>query len=59
MALISATHKYWAKLIVDTLEQQETDKQHIAVFQKIMSSKETRAGAIRATTKGIRTIKFS
>jgi len=59
MASISATHESWAKLIVDTIEQQETDEQHVAVYQKIMSSKDTRAGAIRAATKGIRTILLS
>ena len=59
MASISPTHKSWAKLIVDTLEQQETDDQHVAVFQKIMSSRDTRTSAIRAATKGIRTIQFS
>jgi hypothetical protein len=59
MASISATHKSWAKLIIDTIEQQETDEQHVAVYQKNMSSKDTRAGAIRAATKGIRTILLS
>ena len=59
MASISATHKSWAKLIIDTIEQQETDEQHVVVYQKIMSSKDTRAGAIRAATKGIRTILMS
>jgi hypothetical protein len=59
MASISTNHKSWAKLIVDTLEQQYTDEQHILIFQKIMSSKDTRAGAIRSATKGIRTIQFS
>jgi hypothetical protein len=29
MASIAATHKSWAKLIVDTLEQQETNEQHV------------------------------
>ena len=59
MAWISATHKSWAKLIIDTIEQQKTDEQHIAVYQKIMSSKDTLAGAIRSATKGIRTIPLS
>ena len=59
MASISATHKSWAKLIIDTIEHQETDEQHVAVYQKIMSSKDTRAGAIRAATKGICTILLS
>ena len=59
MASISATHKSWAKLIIDTIEQQETNEQHVAVYQKIMSSKDTRAGAIRAATKGICTILLS
>jgi len=58
MASISAT-KSWAKLIVNTIEQQETDEKHVAVFQKNMSSKDTRAGAIRAASKGIRTIPLS
>jgi len=59
MASISTTHKSWAKLIIDTIEQQETDEQHVAVYQKIMFSKDTRAGAIRAATKGICTILLS
>jgi hypothetical protein len=59
MASISATHKSCVKLIVNTLEQQATNEQHVVVLQKIMSSKDTQAGAIRAATKGIRTIQFS
>jgi hypothetical protein len=39
MASISATHKSWAKLIVNTLEKQATDKQHVVVLQKLCSPK--------------------
>jgi hypothetical protein len=57
-ATISPTHKAWMTMISDTIKQQETDDDNEMIYQKIISSKDTRTSAIRAATKGIRTTFF-